>query len=98
MTAPGLVDPHAALRRAGDGPFGHAVAIFLDGEDEVLAVVASDDADLAPRVARRILDQGAEHFGKVAVLDRQQTRRVDIDREDDVFAIDRKSTRLNSSP
>src|SRR3546814_20015397 len=34
MTAPGLVDPHAALRRAGDGLFGHAVAVVLDGADE----------------------------------------------------------------
>src|SRR3546814_16899083 len=64
MTAPGLVDPHAALRRAGDGLFGHAGAVVLDGADEVIAVVASDDAGQAPRVASRILYTDAEHLGQ----------------------------------
>src|SRR3546814_3945965 len=79
--------PYAALGRPGDGLFGDARAVVLDGKNDIFAVAPPRDADLAPGVARRILDERAEHFGKVAILDRQAERRVDIDREDDGLAM-----------
>src|SRR3546814_16333634 len=64
VAIPRLVDPDAALGRPGDGLFGHARAVVLDGKNDIFAVAPPRDADLAPGLARRLLRSEERRVGK----------------------------------